>query len=201
MSAGGDGLAREPRTIAGESRARAYRRLAASRLRWLAATTRAPGLRRGGPRLILERGVAIELRPGGELVRGRDVFAARNVSLAVGGRLELGAGTFLGAGTVIACFDAVTIGEGSLLGERVSVHDENHVVEPRSALAERNIRYATAPVTIGRHVWLGANVVVLPGVTIGDDTTVAAGSVVTRDLPAGVLAAGAPATVRRELRP
>ena len=55
--------------------------------------------------------------------------------------------------------------------------------------------------SVGRRVWLGANVVVLPGVTIGDDTTVAAGSVVTRSLPAGVLAAGVPATVRRDLEP
>ena len=56
-----------------------------------------------------------------------------------------------------------------------------------------------APITIGDNVWLGGGAIVCPGVTIGDDTVVAAGAVVTRDLPAGVLAAGVPATVKREL--
>ena len=55
------------------------------------------------------------------------------------------------------------------------------------------------PVTIGNNVWFGANVTVLPGVTIGDDSIIGAGSVVTRDIPSGVLAAGIPCRVLREL--
>ena len=57
-----------------------------------------------------------------------------------------------------------------------------------------------SPVSIGDRVWLGANVVVLSGVSIGDDTVVAANSVVASSLPPGVLAAGAPAQVKRALR-
>ena len=55
-----------------------------------------------------------------------------------------------------------------------------------------------APITIGDNVWLGGGVIVCPGVTIGDDRVVGAGAVVTRDLPAGVLAAGVPARVRTD---
>ena len=56
-----------------------------------------------------------------------------------------------------------------------------------------------APVVIGRNVWLGANVTVLPGVTIGDDSVIGAGSVVTRDIPVGVVAVGSPARVVRAI--
>ncbi|WP_343206255.1 DapH/DapD/GlmU-related protein [Arthrobacter yangruifuii] len=56
-----------------------------------------------------------------------------------------------------------------------------------------------APITIGRNVWLGSNVTVLPGISIGDDSVVAAGAVVTRDIPPRSLAVGAPAKVIRSL--
>ena len=55
------------------------------------------------------------------------------------------------------------------------------------------------PITIADNVWLGGGVIVCPGVTIGQDTVVGAGAVVTRDLPAGVVAAGVPARARREI--
>ena len=66
------------------------------------------------------------------------------------------------------------------------------------ALRERNYQY-NMPVRIGRNCWLGAGVIVLPGVTIGDNTVVGAGSVVTKDLPSNVLAVGTPARVLREI--
>lgn len=59
--------------------------------------------------------------------------------------------------------------------------------------------YTRKPVAIGRNVWLAAHVIVLPGVTIGDDVIAAAGSVITKDVPSGVLVAGNPARVMRSL--
>ena len=59
---------------------------------------------------------------------------------------------------------------------------------------------AAEPIAIGDNVWLSGGVIVCPGVTIGEDTVVGAGAVVTRDLPAGVVAAGVPARVIRELQ-
>ena len=55
------------------------------------------------------------------------------------------------------------------------------------------------PITVGNNVWIGANVTVLPGVSIGDDAVIGAGSVVTKNIPSGVLAAGNPCRVIREL--
>ena len=71
-----------------------------------------------------------------------------------------------------------------------------HPVEPGP---RRDKWEGSAPITLEDNVWLGGGVVVLPGVTIGRDTVVGAGSVVTRDLPAGVVAVGNPARVVREL--
>jgi maltose O-acetyltransferase len=135
-----------------------------------------------------------------EFRRGAHLVIRRDFTLALQGRLTVGSDVFIGRGVHITCFDRVTIGDRVRLAERVSIHDENHVIEPLTDLSRRANEYRVAPVTIGSGVWLGANVVVLPGVSIGDDTVVASGSVVTRSLRSGVVAAGAPAVPIRELQ-
>ena len=114
-------------------------------------------------------------------------------------RCELGFQIYVGqrvfANFGLVCLDTapVTIGDDTQLGPGVQLLTPNHPLEP----GPRRERWESAePITIGRNVWLGGAVVVCPGVTIGDDTVVGAGSVVTRDLPAGVFAVGNPA--RRE---
>ena len=72
---------------------------------------------------------------------------------------------------------------------------------PTAAGLRRDKWEAARPIVVGDNVWLGGGVVVLPGVTIGTDTVVGAGSVVTRDLPAGVVAVGNPARVIRTVEP
>ena len=69
-------------------------------------------------------------------------------------------------------------------------------MDPYNALAVL-YPYKKAPVVIGDNVWIGANVTILPGVTIGDYVVVAAGAVVTKDVPSGVLVAGVPAIVKK----
>lgn len=69
---------------------------------------------------------------------------------------------------------------------------------PRNKLAEL-YPAMTAPVVIGANVWVGANATVLPGVTIGDMSVVAAGAIVTKDIPPGVLVAGNPAVIKKKL--
>jgi maltose O-acetyltransferase len=71
-----------------------------------------------------------------------------------------------------------------------------HPLEPEP---RRDKLEGTAPITLGDNVWLGGGVIVLPGVSIGDNTVVGAGAVVSRDLPANVIAAGVPARVTRAL--
>jgi len=117
-------------------------------------------------------------------------------------RCELGFQTYVGdrvfANFGLICLDTarVTIGDDSQLGPGVQLLTPNHPLEP----GRRRERWESAePITIGRNVWLGGAVVVCPGVTIGDDTVVGAGSVVVHDLPPGVLAVGNPARVVRRV--
>lgn len=167
---------------------------------WLLWQLRHPALR-GQPRVRLGRGAQLILAAGGRIEVGRGVTARPDLTISTRGVVSLGDRVFLGRGVNIACYEQVKIGDDTRLAERVSIHDSDHVMEPLSDRAGRRADALVAPVAIGARVWLGANVVVVRGVTIGDDVVVAAGSVVTGDLPAGVLAAGAPARVVRELQP
>ena len=90
----------------------------------------------------------------------------------------------------------VTIGDDCFIGPNVSIYTACHSTDP----VERNSRKEWAdPVTIGDNVWIGGSVTILPGVTIGDNTTIGSGSVVTKDIPANVVAAGNPCKVIRKL--
>ena len=91
------------------------------------------------------------------------------------------------SGTVVSAAVSIEIGSNVLCGANVTITDTDwHDA-------------GSAPVIIGSNVWLGMNVIVLKGVTIGDHTTIAANSVVTKDIPANVLAAGQPAKVVKHL--
>jgi maltose O-acetyltransferase len=90
----------------------------------------------------------------------------------------------------------ITIGDHVLLGPRVGIYTSNHAIDP----AERVVGGCYArPVTIGNRVWVGGGVQIMQGVSIGDDSIIGAGSVVTRDVPAGVIAAGVPCKVLRAI--
>lgn len=92
----------------------------------------------------------------------------------------------------------VTIGDRVLFGPKVGLYTSNHSFDAR----EREIGGCIAkPITIGNRCWLAANVTVLPGVTIGDDVIIGAGSVVTHDIPSNVIAVGNPCHVLREITP
>jgi maltose O-acetyltransferase len=90
----------------------------------------------------------------------------------------------------------VTIGDDVQIGPNVQLLTATHPLEPGP---RRDKWEAARPIVIGDNVWLGGGVIVCPGATIGADTVVGAGSVVVRDLPAGVVAVGSPARVVRAL--
>jgi maltose O-acetyltransferase len=113
-----------------------------------------------------------------------------------GYQTHVGARVFANFGLVALDVARITIGDDTRLGPGVQLLTPTHPLEPG---ARREGWEAAEPITIGRNVWLGGAVVVCPGVTIGDDTVVGAGSVVTSDLPAGVLAVGNPARVVRSI--
>lgn len=94
--------------------------------------------------------------------------------------------------------DRIEIGENSTLAYGVTILTSANPNGPHNKLAEL-YPAKTAPVVIGRDVWVGANATILPGVTIGGYSIVAAGAVVTKDVPSGVLVAGNPAIVKKHL--
>jgi acetyltransferase-like isoleucine patch superfamily enzyme len=109
-------------------------------------------------------------------------------------RLTIGDNVFVNYGTEISLVQEVSIGSNSMIGIDCLIYDTDwHRIDGLDGDAP------TAPTRIGRGVWLGARVIVTKGVTIGDNTVVAANSVVTADLPAGVLAGGTPARVIRQI--
>lgn len=90
----------------------------------------------------------------------------------------------------------IYIGDDTMIGPNVTLATAGHPILPE--LRRRGLQY-NAPIHIGRNCWLGAGVIVLPGVTIGDNTVIGAGSVVTKDIPANVVAVGNPCRVLREI--
>lgn len=120
------------------------------------------------------------------------IFAGGQVGLAEGARLTLGSG-YINNGCFISCVEAVRIGHDVAIGPNLRILDSD-----RHEIVGSD-KPASAPVTIGDHVWIGMGVTILQGVTIGDGAVVGAGSVVTRDVPHGMLAAGSPATIRRPI--
>ena len=110
--------------------------------------------------------------------------------------IHIGARTFVNFGLVALDVAPIRIGDDVQIGPHVQLLTPTHPLEPELRRAKWE---AAEPITIGDNVWLGGGVVVCPGVTIGADTVVGAGSVVLRDVPAGVLVAGVPARVVRSL--
>jgi acetyltransferase-like isoleucine patch superfamily enzyme len=109
-------------------------------------------------------------------------------------RLTIERNVFINFGTEISLVKEVIIGAYSLIGIDCLIYDTDW-----HRLDGLNLEVPAAPTIIGRGVWLGARVIVMKGVKIGDNTVVAANSVVTNDLPNNVLAGGSPARVIREI--
>ena len=125
------------------------------------------------------------------VVRGQvarcEIAAKENARIVIGDRV------FVNQGAVIGAAESIEIGDDTLIGDFCAIYDSNyHEIEPGHPDKPR-------PIVIGRNVWIGSGVLVLPGSEIGDHTVVAARSVVKGTLPPRVLAAGNPAKVVRQL--
>jgi maltose O-acetyltransferase len=127
---------------------------------------------------------------------GEGVVVQPSLRLDYGFTVRIGAGTFINYDCVLLDVAPITIGEHCQLATRVQLLTATHPVDP---VVRRAGWESGAPIELGDNVWLGGGAIVLPGVTIGPDTVVGAGAIVTRDLPAGVVAVGSPARVLREI--
>lgn len=107
-----------------------------------------------------------------------------------GKNITIGRNVFINSGCHFQDQGGIVIGDGSLIGHNVVLATINHDLDPKN-----NRKNHYGPITIGSHVWIGANVTVLAGVTIGDWAVVGAGAVVTKDVPPLTVVGGIPARV------
>lgn len=121
------------------------------------------------------------------------VFTPLHINYGPG--VRFGRDCFLNFGCTLLALGGIEIGDGAFIGPHCVLATEYHPEQP-----SRRHQLLTKPIAIGRNAWLGANVTVLAGVTIGENAIVAAGSVVTKDVPANTVVAGVPAKVIRETR-
>lgn len=114
----------------------------------------------------------------GKLHIGKDVTTERGVFIAARKEAELHIGekTYINRNTCIVAKEFINIGNNVSIGPNVCIYDHDHSDKSKTG-------YVTAPITIGNHVWIGSNCTILKGVKIGNNTTIAAGSVITHDIP------------------
>jgi acetyltransferase-like isoleucine patch superfamily enzyme len=121
------------------------------------------------------------------------------LTIADSGRIEIGEGCFLNMGTMVAAQERVTIGDHTMFANGCFVADAAHRYDDPSVPVTWQGFTSKGPTEIGSNCWFGVNCAVNTGVTVGDRCVIGANSVVTKDLPAGTIAVGAPARVIREI--
>jgi acetyltransferase-like isoleucine patch superfamily enzyme len=132
----------------------------------------------------------------GSHVRLRSRIVPIDILTGQDGLLKIGDDVFINFGCSITALQHVQIGSSCSLGPYVLIMDNNfHHMEPEL----RNVMPDSSPVILEENVWLGARVIVLPGVTIGRDSVIGAGSVVTKNIPARSVAVGVPARIIKSI--
>lgn len=132
-------------------------------------------------RLIIENKCKLEI--------GSNFFARSNFTVRVTdeaksiANISIGSNCFFNDSCSITAMESITIGDDCLFGENVHIYDHNHNYKdlPKKI---REQGFSTSPVKIGNNVWIGTNVVVLKGVTVGDNSIIGAGCIVYKDVPA-----------------
>ena len=113
-----------------------------------------------------------------------------------GEQIELEDGVYINMNCVFLDPTFIRIGSQTLIGPNVQLYTAFHPIDAETRVSGPEL---ASPISIGKRVWIGGGVIVLPGINIGDNSTIGAGSVVTHDIPAGVVAAGNPCRVIRSL--
>ena len=121
------------------------------------------------------------------------------ITMSPQARVRIGQGCFLNRGTMIAASELVEIGDHTMFANGCFIGDSDHRYDDPDVPITWQGFEPRGPVRIGSSCWFGVNCVVTGGVEIGDRAVIGANSVVTRDIPAGTIAAGAPAKVVREI--
>jgi len=151
-----------------------------------------------GRNVYIGPGVQIfETAGGGPVILDDRVAIHSNAVLETGrqGSITLGAGSSIHPGCQLKAYVApILIGEGAMIAANVALYSYDHGMAPDQPIRNQAIT-TKGPITIEKEAWVGTAAIILSGVTIGEGAVVAAGAVVTRDVPAGAIAAGNPARI------
>jgi acetyltransferase-like isoleucine patch superfamily enzyme len=147
------------------------------------------------------QGNVLEMFREGRLEIGRHALLEPNVWLTGPGdaRIRIGQGSFLNIGVMVAAAELVEIGDHCMLANGCFVSDASHRFDDPEQPVPWQGFTSKGPTRLGDNVWCGANVVITSGVTVGERCVIGANSVVTTDLPARSLAAGAPARLMKSI--
>lgn len=166
-------------------------------------------------RVILNWGSAIfGVERKNQIKLGDNVQLSGWLTVLYGGRITIGDYTLIGNNTVVEAFDQVEIGAYTMISSEVLIMDNNnHSIYAQDRLIDtlgakdfnkvriNNTNCVHKSIKIGNHVWIGRRSIILKGVTIGDRSIVAAGTIVTKDIPSNTIVAGNPAKVVKRIKP
>jgi len=138
--------------------------------------------------LVLAKNAKLVLNGNFSMYEGSSIYIAKDAIL------ELGANSFINTNTTIDCFLHIVIGSDCAISDYVRIQDSDSHYIIENGIKKIN----TSPVIIGNHVWICKNSVILKGVTIGDGAVIAAGAVVTKNVPPRCLVGGNPAKVIKQ---
>lgn len=127
---------------------------------------------------------------------GTDLWVEPPLRMAYGTKTHIGNYTYINFNLVVVDDGEVWIGDHVMIAPNVTISATGHPAVPE--LREKGMQFSI-PVKIGNNVWIGSGAIILPGVTIGDHSIIGAGSIVTKDIPANVIAVGNPCRVLREI--
>lgn len=113
-----------------------------------------------------------------------------------GHHVHLGSGVYANSNLTLVDDGHIYVGDRVMIGPNVTIATANHPMEPE--LRAKGLQY-NRDVRIGENTWIGAGVIIVPGVTVGKNVVIGAGAVVTKDIPDNVLAVGSPARIKREI--
>lgn len=167
----------------------------------------------GGERYNFNKASQVLLSDGStkeDIILGEYVTLFGTIQSQHGGKVIMGSYTRLGLGSIIRCVDNVVIGDYTAIADRVVVCDNgNHPIDPvfrrrmKEDALDGDLRLwkhsVHSPVIIGENVWIGEGARIHHGVHIGDNSIIAAGAIVTKDIPANCIAAGIPAKVIKQI--
>jgi acetyltransferase-like isoleucine patch superfamily enzyme len=136
--------------------------------------------------LVVRNGGSLTLKGNTKIFSGAKIFVNKNAHLSIGSG-------YINNNVNLHCFERIEIGEDVAIADNVNIRDsDNHIISNKPDYE------MTQPICIGNHVWIGMNATILKGVKLGDGAIIAAGGVVTKDIPARCLAGGVPAKIIRE---